>query len=57
MIVNKFRVLSLGVKKRKAWNKTGKNICPIRRKQTKFSGNRQGIILQSRGMVRRILGQ
>ena len=43
-----------GHKKWKAQNKTREKYMP-EEKKARFSWNRQGIILQSRGMVRRIL--
>ena len=51
--MNEFWVLLLGVKN----EKPGKRLRKIyaARKNGKFSWNRQGIILQSRGMVRKIL--
>ena len=53
MVVNEFWVLLLGVKNEKLGIRLQKNIC--RKKEDKISWNRQGIILQSRGMVKESL--
>ena len=45
-----------GRQKRKAWNKTGEKYMPVEIRQI-LAETDMGIILQSRGMVRRILGK